>query len=427
MEMPVGSKFTRRLLIAVEVVLFMAAAAWIGKTHLAYHASRTLNRESLEEAVKLDPGNSKYHLLLGRLYEYDVADLQPEKSLRHFRRATQLDPYNPQPWLDLGAALALQGNTSEAGMCLSRADLVAPNIPSFQWPIANFCLLQGDTDAAFHHFKVVLAGSSKYDRIIFSTAWKASDDPNRILSDLIPRSIRAEFSYLDYLQSEKRLDEAHPLWRRILNGSDDFAPQRSAGYIHALIAARRPQEAHQVWTDLEKRGLIRSAPAGPDQNLVVNGRFEDELLNFGFAWRVGAPADVYAGVDNTTYRSPSHSLLVQFMGKQNVDFAHVSQYVEVSPGQSYRLQAYVKTENITSVSGPRLEAYDAYDASALHASSEDFRGTTSGWMPVMVDFTTGPKTELVSIRIRRLPTRKIDNLIAGKLWVDDVRLTPLQK
>jgi hypothetical protein len=118
---------------------------------------------------------------------------------------------------------------------------------------------------------------------------------------------------------------------------------------------------------------------------------------------------------------------VQFSGKQNVDYRNVLQYVKVSPGRRYRLQAFLKTENITTDSGPRLEVRDAYDPGALDKFSEALTGSTSGWTSVSMDFMTGPKTELVIVGLARLPSRKLDNLIAGKVWLDDVRLTLLSE
>jgi hypothetical protein len=44
-----------------------------------------------------------------------------------------------------------------------------------------------------------------------------------------------------------------------------------------------------------------------------------------------------------------------------------------------------------------------------------------------LDFTAGPKTELIVVRLTRLPSKKFDNLISGKVWLDDVQLTPALK
>jgi hypothetical protein len=311
--------------------------------------------------------------------------------------------------------------------CLRRVDLLAPNLPGYQWPVANFYLLQGNTDEAFRHFRVVLAGTAQYNSNVFALAWKVTDDAGKILQELIPEQLTSEFSYLNFLISQHRLDQAQAVWKRIVAGRGEFPPDHSSPYIDSLIGARRPQEAYQVWTDLQKKGLIRYSSMPSEKNLISNGDFEDELLNFGFAWRIAPLEGVYAGLDTSTYHSPGHSFLIQFPGKQNLLYQNVYQYVRVSPGQSYRLRASMKTEGITTDSGPRLEVYDAYNAAALDKLSDDFTGSTDGWAPLLLDFAAGPRTELVVVRLTRLPSKKFDNLISGKVWLDDIQLTPAQK
>ncbi len=417
----------RRLLLLVELGFFLVLLSWLVRTYVADLLAQKPTAKNLEIAVQLDSNNPEYHLKLGRVYQYNVPDAQPEKALQHFRRAVGLSPFDAQGWLELAAALELRGNTLQAETCLRQADSLAPHIPSIQWAIGTVFLLHGNTDEAFRHFKVVLKGTREFDPILFDTAWKASGNPDKILDLLIPRDLPTEFSYLYYLISLQHFAEAKPVWNRILNSSEKFTPQRSAGYIDSLISSRQPQEAHRVWTDLQRKGLVRNPSSGSHENLLSNGDFEDELLNMGFDWRVVRLEGVYTGLDQTFYQSPSHALLVRFSGKQNLDYRQVYQYVKVSPGRSYRLQAFLRSEGITTDSGPRLEVRDAYDPAALDKFSEDLRGTTSGWTSLMLDFTTGPKTELVLVGLSRLPSHKLDNLIAGKVWLDDVSLTPVSE
>lgn len=426
MKLIIGNNRVKRLLVVLEVVIFLAAAAWIAKSYVASELANNPSVRDLELAVKLEPNNAGYQLKLGRLYEYSMADIQPEKALEHLRRATELNPYDPEAWLELGGAMEFQGKVSEAEALLRRADSLAPNIPAYQWPLANHFLLQGNIDESFRHFRVVLAGTSQYDQIVFRTAWKATDDPEKILNELIPRSIPTEFSYLYYLLPQQRFTEAQAVWKRITNSSEKFNPQQSAGYIDALINNRRPEEAYEVWSDLGRKGLLRIAVQGTGENLVTNGDFEDELPNMGFGWRIAPVEGVYAGLETTTYHSANHALLVQFSGKQNLDYAQVFQYVIVAPGRSYRLQAFMRTEGITTDSGLRLEVVDPYNAAALDQMTESLTGNSEGWTPLLLDFKTSPKTELVLVRLRRLASRKLDNLIAGRAWLDDVRLTPLK-
>ena len=426
MRLVIKSVFVRRSVTVIGVVIFAGVVAWIAKTCAAYELALTPTVKRLELAAKLDPNNAEYHLRLAGRYQYNVWDIQPEKALEQLQEAVRLNPYNPEGWTELARAMEFQGSMSKAEECLRKADALAPNLPAYQWPIANFYLLQGNTDEAFRHFRPVLAGTSEYDQIVFRTAWRATDDGHKILDQLIPQNVSTEFRYLYYLLSHQLFTEAQPVWKRILTGAESFTPQQTAGYIDALIQARRPDGAYAVWTDLQRKGLVRHTETGGPGNLLNNGDFEDELLNLGFGWRLATVEGVYAGLDPTTYHSPGRSLLVQFSGKQNLEYQNVYQYVKVEPNRAYRLEAFMKTDGITTDSGPRLEVRDAYDRAALEKSTDGLTDTSNGWTDLTLDFTTGPKTSLLVVALERIPSQKLDNLIAGKVWIDDVRLTTVQ-
>ena len=295
MQIAIKTKPARLLLVSVEAAMFLALIGWMGKAYLADALASKPTVGNLERAVKLDPSNADYHVRLGRVYEYSPADLQLDKAEAHFRLATHLDPCDPETWLELAVAREFQGELGEAGACLRRVDLLAPNLPAYQWPIANFYLVQGNIDEAFRHFRVVLAGTAQYNSNVFALAWKATDDGGKILQELIPEQVTTEFSYLNFLLTQHRLDEAQAVWKRIVAGREEFPPDDSSPYIDNLIGARRAQEAYQVWTDLQKKGLIRYSSMPSEKNLISNGDFEDELLNFGFAWRIAPVEGVYAG------------------------------------------------------------------------------------------------------------------------------------
>jgi hypothetical protein len=357
--------------------------------------------------------------------QYSLENMNPELAMAQLTAAARLNPRDPQPWLELSAAQGFQSNAAAAEASLRRADLLAPNLPSVQWVIGNFFLLHGDVDEAFRHFKTVLAGSTQYNQILFSTAWKATGDSARILSELIPEKVATEIDYLYYLLAQKQFPEAPAVWKRVAASPETFPPERAAGYIDSLIGARLVGEAAQVWDDLLSKGLIKPTYQPRGENLLVNGDFEEDLLNMGFDWRLRPREGIYVGLDGSNFHSPSRALLITFSGKENVDFRDVFQFVRVSPGRSYRLTGFLKTEGITTDSGPRLEVRDAYDGSALQKFSEGLTGSSGGWSQAILDFATGAKTELVIVGVARLPSAKLDNLIAGKVWVDDLSLTAL--
>ncbi len=423
MEIVFRNKLGRWSFILIASALFLLAVGWIAKTYIASLYASKNDLKDLQLAIKLDPDNAEYHLQLGSLYEYMPTSAKPEKAMQEFRRAAELDPYNPDVWINLGAAADFAGNIAEAEKYLRQADYVAPRIPIFQWRIGNFFLLHGNVGEAFAHFKTVLAGTREYDQAVFRTAWKASGDSERILRQLIPNDLPAELSYLDYLVSNKQFPEAHVVWKRIMTAPGRFRPDQAGPYIDALIGAHHPGDAFDVWQDLQKKGLVRFTSSDSEQDAISNGSFEDDLLNMGFTWRISPVEGIYAGLDTSTYHSPSHALLVQFPGNQNVDYRQCYQFVNVSPDTSYRLQAYLKTEGITTDSGPRIEVRDAYDSRLLDLFTNDLTGTTEGWTSQILDFKTGPGTDLIVVGLTRLPSKKLDNLISGKVWLDDVRVT----
>jgi Flp pilus assembly protein TadD len=426
MRIEIKNRNVRGMLMFLAVASFLLAAGWIVKDYAAQVVARKGSVESLQLAIKLDPNNADYHLTLGALYEYMPNVAQPQKAMEQFQRAAKLDPYDPRVWVNLAASAEFRGNLNQAEDYLQRADYFAPRLPHFQWSIGNFYLLHGDTNEALRHFKVVLEGARQYDDLIFNMAWKASGNPGVILKDLIPHDEAAEFSYLYYLVNKGQYDDTQPVWKRIINLPASFDPHEAAPYINALIRVHKPAIAHQVWTDLEKKGIVHYASSFAG-NLVTNGDFEDEMSEMGFDWQSNNADGASATLDTSNFHSPGHSMLVRFNGKLNVGACIVFQYIEVKPSTSYRLQALMRTDGITTDSGPRLEVLDAYDRMALDQYTPDLTGSSNGWTPILLDFRTGRKSELLFLGLCRFPSQKLDNLIAGKVWLDDVRLTPLEK
>jgi len=414
---------TRWTVVAVATLAGLALTAYVARVYLAELISGRGTGRGLQLAVRLDPKRSEYRRALGRVYQYSLDSADPQGALEQLNSAVRLSPYDAQAWLDLGAALELQGKIDQAEACLRRADFLAPNLPPFQWTIANFLLLRGNVDEAFRHFRVVLSGTNTYTATIFNTAWKASNDPKQILNELIPSQGSSQFDYLYYLLGRERWAEAQDVWTRIAASPEKFAAELARGYIDTLFfTVHRPDQAYQVWSDLLKKGLIQPTEDAASQTLIFNGHFEQDPTNLGFDWRIIPMEGMYAGLDETTYRSASHSLLIQFSGKANVDYRNVFQLVRVQHNHSYRLSWAMKTEGISTDSGLRMEVRDLYDPHALDQFSDSLIGTTEGWSTSTMDFKTGTKTELIMVIVARVPSAKLDNQIAGKAWVDDVSL-----
>ncbi|MGH9454883.1 MAG: tetratricopeptide repeat protein, partial [Terriglobia bacterium] len=159
------------VIVAVEAVVLIILAGWVAKNYLGALIARKPSIHNLNLAEKYSPGDAYYPHMQGRLYQYSLNDVDPSMALVKLSRAVRLNTYEPQSWLDLGAALELQGEIEPAEQCLRRADFLAPRQPGDQWAIANFFILHGNIDEAFKHLQMVLASDPSYDATIFTTAW----------------------------------------------------------------------------------------------------------------------------------------------------------------------------------------------------------------------------------------------------------------
>ena len=421
--MEVKSKYGKIIFSTMAIMMFLWIAFWTSKSVAADYWVREPGLGQLKLAARLVPSNSDYQQFLGRYYLYTIEAMDLAKSEAHFRKATKLNPNEPKLWLQLASSLEYQGKFDVAEQFYLRAANLAPVNPIVAWSAGQFFLRQEKFDAALTHFRVVLLGTNSYNRALFETAWKALGDPNKILKDLIPSNQKTEIAYLNYLSEERRFGAAKKVWKRVISHPDSFELRHAGPYINQLLVAGMGVRAHETWTELLENQPKPYYPSG-GENLIVNGNFEEKPLGFGFDWREGRINGAVMEYDRNVFRSPGHSALIRFQGKNNVHYQHFFQWVKVKPLKRYRFQASMRTENITTDSGPLFEIVDPFNLSQLHQVSDDLVGTW-GWQTVTMDFRTGPRTKIIQLKVVRLPTRKLDNLVSGKVWIDDVSITPL--
>jgi hypothetical protein len=114
------------------------------------------------------------------------------------------------------------------------------------------------------------------------------------------------------------------------------------------------------------------------------------------------------------------SIRITFDGRENVDFHHVHQIVLLKPNTDYSLKAHIRTKEVTTKSGFKIEVYGI--ASTFYGVSESVVGDNA-WKELSVIFRTAPQSQAGVVRLRREKTDKFDRLISGTVWIDNVRLT----
>jgi hypothetical protein len=170
--------------------------------------------------------------------------------------------------------------------------------------------------------------------------------------------------------------------------------------------------------------VIPNSTDGETGNLVYNGRFNHLPLDAGFDWRDPNTQYVETDFQDPYGERDSTCLRVDYAAGKNLESEPVYEFVPVMPNHSYRLQADVRTDSVTSDSGPRLRVLDPVCPECLNVSTETTVGTTP-WHQLTLDFTTGAQTRLVRLSVWRIRSRTFPMEISGSFWLDNVSITPL--
>jgi hypothetical protein len=330
-----------------------------------------------------------------------------------------MSPEDYRIWLSLGRALERQESLAEAQAALERAVRLAPHHFDPHWALGNLLLRAGEREAAFAEFRQALASRPSALPLIFNYAWNAYHGDGRAVRQAIAPPVESRAQLASLLISRHEVDEALALWGE--TGQPTAAEARLL--IDALIGIQRFGAAYGLW----RSALAGGGPATDDGSLLVNGSFEREIrLNDAtpFAtWRIAPGAGFTASRDSQAHRAGDYSLRLNFDAPDHAELNLASQTVAVKPAVGYRLSFAARTEALQSSSTPLVEVYDAASMAQLHARSEPLKAGNNDWRDYVLEFTTSPATEVVTVRIRRPSCASPPCPLSGRVWFDDFKLS----
>jgi hypothetical protein len=382
-----------------------------------YRASRLVaipDLPNLQEAIRLEPSNAEYRELLGRSLALSAANLND--AISNYRTAVHLNPYVARYWLDLAGAYQVAGRTSEQEQSVEQAVEADPTTPHVAWEAANFFLVQGDQERALHNFRVVLANDPEAVDSVLQLCWRATGDANQILDQALPRRPDLYLSFLRLLVSKQEVAAAENVWSHLIGLQQTFPTNLAFPYFRLLIAKQEVAAAQAAWQQLASVNPSLQAYLPSRENLIVNGGFEENMLNGGFDWWVESNPHATLAIDTGQFYGGTRSLSVTFDG-QNPPDAGIVQFIPVRPNTEYEFSAECRTEELETASGTRFAITDAY-TNAPYVLTDDSLGTNP-WRLQKARFQTGPDTHLLLLKIARQPAAP---LIRGKLWIDDLQL-----
>ena len=376
----------------------------------------------LQKALALDPANPELHHRLGMVLCDSLGETDRAEGVKHLRRATELNPYAARFWSDLAWVCELDGDTACAARGVEQAVKLSPMTPQLHWVAANTLLRAGRRDEALAEFRRLLELDPAYGPATFHVCLGSLGDPQLILQKVLPsgKDPRLKLAYINFLNAMGLNDLARQVWVKTVEAGTSFPFPLARPYIGHLIEIGRVEEAQSAWRDLEGLGVIPAADAGG--NLVYNGDFEHTPLNAGLDWQDHVGHYIALDYSDEAAYTGKRCLRIDFTVSRNEEYQPVNQLVPVPPNQACLLTAFVRSQDITSDSGPRLQVWVHPQGPTV--MSETTVGTTP-WHQLSLKFCTGPDTKLVQLSVIRVRARTFPTEITGSFWLDTVVLKAL--
>jgi len=387
---------TSGLLIYRTWWLFLAA--WITR-------ARPMDPAIYERAIQYDPNNADYRFHLAQIYNYATQHLNLDRAREEYEATVRLNPYRSSHWVELSKFYENEENSERSRFAMTKALETDPNYAQTHWAAANLYVRLNDLKAADFELRRAADLDPGYVIQVLDLVWRMYENPELIMTTHVPNTRDGNLTALNYFVSHKSEGGAKLAWNRLK--AFETKPQDRFMYVGYLISLSQP---HAAW-DVFASGL---AGAGTSKPPFYNPSFDSELMNGGFDWITSSSDDAEVRRDTTTVKDGLASLLVSFSGKQNVDYRQVAHLVPVAKAKNYILKFWMKTDSISTNEGMYVEV----DGKA----SEKQVGTTY-WQELTVPFTAS--SDLVQVTLRRDPSKKFDNLLKGKVWLDGFSVTEI--
>ncbi|HZX13291.1 MAG TPA: hypothetical protein VFF49_02715 [Thermodesulfobacteriota bacterium] len=446
----------RRVKEKGRTFIFLALSLFLIEETVRLGLSSVLFKEgeidSMEKSLVLSPHDAELNFSLARLNH--ILTVDEKKAEAFYIRSLQLNPLLSSSWLGLtemfvenaGLRVGRFGDSQIAGSggafgrsqngekqkaltTLRRLSELTPKSIAYLWEGSMLALRLGDKSMAMKSLGIVAKVDPGRRKRVFDICWEIIGDPELILDNVISDEVLP--SYLSYLISKDKLDETFPVWKRMKRErivSDVREPFDSAqdrpqsnddiafSYIEFLIRKNRGSDAFSIWSEVIGKS--------ENNSLIWNGGFEHELLGRGFDWKTQKADGVSIDFDWEKRFQGTKSLRVEFDGKHNIDFYHISQVITLEPDTDYLLTSYMATREITTRNGISWEVY-CYPTGSMTKATEPLT-ETAGWKRVELSFHTPSDCKSILLRLRRYKSPKLDRYISGTAWIDDVKLSKVE-
>ncbi|MGI9535147.1 MAG: hypothetical protein ACR2NW_09360 [Thermodesulfobacteriota bacterium] len=315
-------------------------------------------------------------------------------------------------FVDLSEINLEEDNYDNVDILLNRSYELTPKSFKLLWRMSIISLWIDNNDLALN----ILTSISKVDNNkVFDVAWRVFDDNDLIMNNLVNNKNIG--NYLDFLIRKNKIEESFIVWDKIKK-QELYDNKLSDKYMTFLIRNNKIAEAMDIWKD--NYGELS------EDSLVWNGGFEKKPVGTGFGWKIDQSDSVFIGYDWEEKKEGSYSLHIIFNGKENVDFRNVSKVIPVEANSYYNFSSYIKTRDVTTTNGIFWQIQCFPDRKLLSSKTKILNGTND-WEKIEQELFIPEGCGAIQLVLRRNKSNKLNKLISGNVWIDDVKIVTIDK
>ncbi|CAK8714775.1 Tetratricopeptide repeat-containing protein [Candidatus Electrothrix laxa] len=328
-----------------------------------------------------------------------------DNAKKYLQKALRVNPVYIPAWLTLAELENNSGNTARSLEILEYLDHLMQDVIRWRWKKAMLAFLLEREDILKADLSWLLQQknlSEQTRKKVLDFAFSLWPEPAELLKKMGGKNCVSLFLHALRIKNRER---AEFLWAA--TDHTQIASEEVLRYINLLINDQKINEAALLWKEYY-----------PADNLLYNGNFSIPPVKGGFGWRIWQTEGFEIEMQNQSDQKTA--LHLRFNGETNIHFRHVKQFVPLSAGQHVTLTGELRSKGMTTDQRTFLEIVGR-DCSLQSAT--EMVEPNQDWTPFSQNFTLPDDCHQgVEIRIRRLPSKKIDSLISGELWVTNLSL-----
>ena len=384
---------------------------------------------AIERALRLDPKNADLHFESSLLLDFEDPTAR-EAALNHLEQAVELFPHDWRYWAELSWLYELDDRTEESERSLLRAIALNPQEPNYQLQLATLRLSTGSRKGGLEALRTALL----VDEELFEpalTLLQQEDMEVDSLDAVWPAEPGARLALVRLLVAQEQdlvdlgnvgrntliLDQ----WHRVLSQSSVLTIDQGDFLIDYLLGEGEWVEARRQWSELARAAGLHDDKFEQQREFVWNSGFSHPPSGALFDWQIAETAGLVAEWRSENDGAFEGALRIDFDGTRNIELAGVEQQVIVTPGALLRLGTRLKSSGMSTDEGIFVEVADPRTGIAV-AEAPSVSGSVP-WNRREVALRVPDDTHLLVVRLRRRPSLRLDNLLSGTLWIDELSLS----